>query len=901
MAISRMNIPRQHYGLGSLVRKAVKAVTRPVKQIMKSPLGKAALLGATMYGLGGGTFFGRGLPNLARGAGGTTGFQMGNIMPNIGNYLMGQAGGRPGAKDTAGFLGSGGKLSLGKSAIAGSLALAAIPDPTGTAGFNMAKRKGTVEQYLRSYYKDYYKNNWEEGWNQSEEDDFVTKYTSEYNQGGRVGFYAGSPEDSSELDAGAPSIKRVGNYETDASDRAQEMLMAKDDIISFGPEEKTFLFKNLAGMGGSDRSITMPQLYRILGSPNSPNNLADAKALKAFLKIKGFAQGGRVGLYAGGDPEDYLEEEEDDVTPWELQQEEGVPIGPMAGMGNVMKLFETPYGFDRDAFEDMLIQYGDSGAKEKGIKLYEFAIDFLGMVKRDTLDAPVQTAAQGGRVGALGGGVMGGRVGLKVLQDYFDDDEEEYAQGGRIGFFTGMREQEQKQQKQAARESMRGPIGRPDPAPRPPQLGGPSTKAQAAKILATQPSQALPPQLGGPSTKAQATGILATQPSQLGGAGTGQGLTRQKILDLIDMDNIKKIGMENAIRLNLSKKKNRYDTDIYDDEDTTGLAGLNFSNIIGTTPDTDYTQLAKVYGAPELTEWGATPGTLWDTEKFNDMEKYQELALQQFKANKPINEIRKSIDMGKSLYGIDMENVPKDFYSTKEDFEKQPILGDIEFKSDGGRIGALNGGMPNKRGLVDGPGGYAGEIAPPLDNKIEGFDEQMLSEYLQGNYPEYKGERVSDRYNRPNFTDVEAVVKIIEMGGSNDDVRRVLGNEDITDEWIEKFIMWANEDRPPPMGIRMNQGGRIGAFGGGVMGIGTPGMRLPGIPQMAPDGLEYNMKAGGFQNLGAQEGKDDVKAKLAKNEFVMTADAVRGAGDGNIEVGAQRMYDTMKQLEGKVA
>ena len=97
------------------------------------------------------------------------------------------------------------------------------------------------------------------------------------------------------------------------------------------------------------------------------------------------------------------------------------------------------------------------------------------------------------------------------------------------------------------------------------------------------------------------------------------------------------------------------------------------------------------------------------------------------------------------------------------------------------------------------------------------------------------------------------------------------------------------------------QGERIGAFGGGVMGIEAPGMRLPGIPQMAPDGLEYNMKAGGFQNLGAQEGKDDVNAKLAKNEFVMTADAVRGAGDGSIEVGAQRMYDTMKRLEGKVA
>ena len=60
------------------------------------------------------------------------------------------------------------------------------------------------------------------------------------------------------------------------------------------------------------------------------------------------------------------------------------------------------------------------------------------------------------------------------------------------------------------------------------------------------------------------------------------------------------------------------------------------------------------------------------------------------------------------------------------------------------------------------------------------------------------------------------------------------------------------------------------------------------------------MRGGGFQNLGAREGKDDVKANLAKNEFVMTADAVRGAGGGDIEVGAQRMYDTMKQLERKI-
>ncbi len=91
-------------------------------------------------------------------------------------------------------------------------------------------------------------------------------------------------------------------------------------------------------------------------------------------------------------------------------------------------------------------------------------------------------------------------------------------------------------------------------------------------------------------------------------------------------------------------------------------------------------------------------------------------------------------------------------------------------------------------------------------------------------------------------------------------------------------------------------GGRVGYN----MGVGPAG--LPGIPRMAPDGIEYDMRAsGGFQPLGAQEGKDDVNAKLAKNEFVFTADAVRAAGGGSIQKGAQRMYDTMKRLESRVA
>ena len=45
------------------------------------------------------------------------------------------------------------------------------------------------------------------------------------------------------------------------------------------------------------------------------------------------------------------------------------------------------------------------------------------------------------------------------------------------------------------------------------------------------------------------------------------------------------------------------------------------------------------------------------------------------------------------------------------------------------------------------------------------------------------------------------------------------------------------------------------------------------------------------------EKKDDVPARLSKNEFVFTADAVRAAGGGNINKGAKRMYETMKNLE----
>ena len=54
---------------------------------------------------------------------------------------------------------------------------------------------------------------------------------------------------------------------------------------------------------------------------------------------------------------------------------------------------------------------------------------------------------------------------------------------------------------------------------------------------------------------------------------------------------------------------------------------------------------------------------------------------------------------------------------------------------------------------------------------------------------------------------------------------------------------------------------------------------------------------GGFVPMGKKEKADDVPAMLSKNEFVMTADAVRGIGKGNVEKGAQRLYNLMGEAE----
>ena len=63
-------------------------------------------------------------------------------------------------------------------------------------------------------------------------------------------------------------------------------------------------------------------------------------------------------------------------------------------------------------------------------------------------------------------------------------------------------------------------------------------------------------------------------------------------------------------------------------------------------------------------------------------------------------------------------------------------------------------------------------------------------------------------------------------------------------------------------------------------------------------GMEKDYRQeGGFVPLGGEEKADDVPARLSKNEFVFTADAVRAAGGGDIDQGAEVMENLMENLE----
>ena len=110
--------------------------------------------------------------------------------------------------------------------------------------------------------------------------------------------------------------------------------------------------------------------------------------------------------------------------------------------------------------------------------------------------------------------------------------------------------------------------------------------------------------------------------------------------------------------------------------------------------------------------------------------------------------------------------------------------------------------------------------------------------------------------------------------------------QDFRDEWSSPFVQAAH-------------GGRIGHANGGIHNA-RPGY-LWGSDKgegLGGEEVEADMRfTGGFMPYGEEPKADDVPARLSKDEFVFTDQAVAGAGQGDVNVGAERLYNIMKQLE----
>jgi len=170
MPISRSQMPRQMYGLGSIV----KSIGKTIKKVVKSPIGKAAILGLGAYGLGGGFGAGFKFGNLP-GAGlfSGKGAGLGSMFGKVKNLYSGLSG-------TQKLMGA-----------AGSLGLAALAGAPEEVQMESQRNVGALRQYLASYYKNL-------GYSADQIAENVARDTSEYTSGqggyamgGRVNYQVG--------------------------------------------------------------------------------------------------------------------------------------------------------------------------------------------------------------------------------------------------------------------------------------------------------------------------------------------------------------------------------------------------------------------------------------------------------------------------------------------------------------------------------------------------------------------------------------------------------------------------------------------------------------------------------------------------------------------------------------
>jgi len=154
----------------------------------------------------------------------------------------------------------------------------------------------------------------------------------------------------------------------------------------------------------------------------------------------------------------------------------------------------------------------------------------------------------------------------------------------------------------------------------------------------------------------------------------------------------------------------------------------------------------------------------------------------------------------------------------------------------------------------------------------------QVDEFIQSQTYEYKanGGRIGYGNGSEDYGDL---IDAYERGID------VMPGESLTD-YINRIR--ESERKKSAMGGRMEQNA--------IKAAGIEGLPLNQNPAGVTE-LDLRDSGGFIPPVGVKEKADDIPAMLANNEFVFTADAVRGMGDGNVNKGAQRMYDMMKKLE----
>jgi len=193
--------------------------------------------------------------------------------------------------------------------------------------------------------------------------------------------------------------------------------------------------------------------------------------------------------------------------------------------------------------------------------------------------------------------------------------------------------------------------------------------------------------------------------------------------------------------------------------------------------------------------------------------------------------------------------------------------------------------MNQPRGALVGPSNLAqnqGLMGTQQGNQMRG-DPRMMAQLMQG-------QRTTDIPKQNEDDELIMLIKqLIAMGYEMEQLR---GR---TKEELVQMMVAASGPVDKGEGEVVEEEEVMTAAGGGITRTGYA-LGQPVIP--SKDGMQLDMRdQGGYQPLGKQEKKDDVRALLAQGEFVMTSDAVRGLGGGDREVGAKKMYDMMHNLE----